>query len=75
MVVHDHQTITVRILLVLIGFFLTCRTLNSGFLRSFNFQSQVQFHNRQIHHERFNPLLAISLIKFRDDKELKKAQN
>ena len=35
MVLHDHQTTTIRILLVLIGFFLTCRTLSSGFWRSF----------------------------------------
>ena len=55
MVLHDHQTTTVR--------------------RSFNFQSQVQFHNRQIHHERFNPLLVISPIKFCDDRELRKTQN
>ena len=76
MVLHDHQTTTVRILPVIIGiFFLLCKTLNSGFWMNFNFQSQIQFHNRQIHHEIFNPLLAISLIKFCDGKKLRKAQN
>ena len=75
MVFHDHQTTTGRILSVLIGLFLLCRTLSSGFWRSFNFQSQVQFHNRQIHHKIFNPLLVISPIKFRDDRELRKTQS
>ena len=75
MILHDHQTITVRILPVLIGLFLTCKTLNSGFWRSLNFQSQVKFHNRQICHERFNPLLVISPIKFRGGRELRKAQS
>ena len=74
MVLHDHQT-TVRILSVLIGFFLRCRTLNSRFWRSFNFQGYVQFHNCQIHHERFNPLLVVSPIKFCDDRELSKTQS
>ena len=75
MVLHDHKTTTIRILSILIGRFLTCRTLNSGFWRSFNFRSQVQFHNHQILHEIFNPLLVISPIKFRDDRELRKGQS
>ena len=75
MVLHDHQTTTVRILLVLIRLFLLCGTLSCGFWRSFNFQSQVQFHNRQIHHEIFNLLLVISPIKFHDNRELRKVQS
>ena len=75
MILHDHQITTIRILSVLIDFFLICRTLSNGFWRSFNFQDQVYFHNRQIHHERFNPLLVISPIKFRDGRELRKAQS
>ena len=75
MVLRDHQTTTVRILSFLIGLFLLRRTLNSGFWRSFNFQSQVQFHIHQIHHEIFNPFLVISPIKFYDDRELRKAQS
>ena len=75
MVLHDRQTTTVRILSILIGLFLLCRTLSNGFWKSFNFQSQVQFHNRQIHHEIFNPLFVISFIKFCDGRELGKAQS
>ena len=73
MIIHDHQTTTIGILPVLIELFIICRTLNSGFWTNFNLQGQVQFQNCQIHHERFNPLLVISLIKFRDGKELRKA--
>ena len=75
MVLHDHQTTIVRILCVLIGLFLTCRTLNDGLWRSFNFQSQVQFNNRQVHDERFNSLIIISPIKFHGGRELRKAQS
>ena len=75
MILHDHHTTTIRILLVLIEFFLIWRTLSSGFWKSFNFQGQVHFHNRQIHHERFNSLLVITPIKFHDGKELRKAQS
>ena len=75
MIFHDHQTTTIRILSVLIELFLICRTLGSGFWKSFNFQGQVQFHNYQIHHERFNSLLVISPIKFHDGRELRKAQS
>ena len=75
MILHDYQTTTIGILSVLIGLFLLCRTLRSGFLRSLNFQGQVQFHNFQIHHRIFNSLLVINPITFRDDKEMRKAQS
>ena len=75
MIVHDHQTTTIGILQVLIELFLISKILNSGFWRSFNFQGQVQFHNFQIHHEIFNSLFVISLIKFCDDREQRKTQS
>ena len=75
MILDDHRITTIRILLVLIEFFLLCRTLSDEFWRSFNFQGQVHFHNRQIYHERFNPLLVIRPIKFRDGRELRKTQS
>ena len=75
MVLYDYQTTIVKILLILIGLILLCKTLNNGFWRSFNFQSRVRFHNHQIHHEIFDQLLVISHIKFCDGRKRMKVQS